>query len=137
MTAMGLNHLIEWVDLGIVPPHAAPLEFDNNRANDGSRLALDENGNAKGGVRTTYVDVPAAAYGVANGTGVLCSVAGWRIAYDAETLRALYKDQAAYVARVNRRLMELVRAGWMLPEYAEDVRADARAVLISAPGSGN
>ena len=137
MAAMGLHHLIDWVDLGSVPPHAPPLEFDNNRANDGSRLALDENGNAKGGVRNTYVDVPAAAYGVANGTSFKCSIAGWRIAYDEETLRELHKNQGAYFARVNRRLMELVREGWMLPEYAEEVRADARAVLIPAAGRGN
>jgi hypothetical protein len=30
--------------------------------------------------------------------------------------------------------MELVREGWMLPEYAEDVRADAQAIDITPPG---
>ena len=134
MLAMGLHHLIDWTDRGIVPPHAPPLEFDNNTANDGSRLALDENGNVKGGVRNTYVDVPVAAYGVPNGTSPKCSIAGWRIAYDEETLRQLYKNHDAYFTRVNGRLMELIREGWMLPEYAEDVRADARAVFIPNPG---
>lgn len=133
MVAMGLNHLIEWVDRGVVPPHAAPIEFDNNSANDGSRLALDENGNAKGGVRNTYVDVPVAQYGVPNAANFNCSIAGWRIGYDEETLRELYKNHGAYISKVNRRLMELVREGWMLPEYAEDARADAHAVSIPNP----
>jgi hypothetical protein len=139
MVAMGLNHLVEWVTHGTVPPHAAPLDFDNNTANDGSRLALDENGNVKGGVRNTYVDVPAAAYGVPNAGATPaaqfnCSIAGWRVAYDEQTLNGLYKNKGSYISALNRRLMELVREGWMLPEYADDVRADAQAVDITPPG---
>jgi hypothetical protein len=139
MAAMGLNHLIDWVDRGIVPPHAARLEFDNDTANDGSRLALDRNGNVKGGVRNTYVDLPVAAYGVPNAGATPaaqfnCSIAGWRVAYDAETLRRVQHEKHAYVNRVNQRLMELVREGWMLPEYADDVRADAQAIEITPPG---
>jgi hypothetical protein len=139
MAAMGLDHLIKWADQGIVPPHAAPLEFDNDTANDGSRLALDANGNVKGGVRNTYVDVPVAAYGVPNAGATPaaqfnCSIAGWRLAYDAETMNGLYKNKGAYISAINRRLMDLVREGWMLPEYAEDVRADAQAIDITPPG---
>ncbi len=138
MAAMGLNHLIEWADRGAVPPHAAPLEFDNNTANDGSRLALDGNGNVKGGVRNPYVDVPAAAYGVPNAGATPaaqfnCSIAGWRVAFDEQTLRDLYRNKGSYIGALNRRLMELVREGWMLPEYAEDVRADAQAIEIPSP----
>jgi hypothetical protein len=138
MAAMGLHHLIEWVDHGTVPPHAAPLEFDNNTANDGSVLALDRNGNVKGGVRNTYVDVPVAAYGVPNAGATPaaqfnCSIAGWRVAYDAETLRRVQHEKHAYVNRVDQRLMELVREGWMLPEYVDDVRADAQAIDIPLP----
>jgi hypothetical protein len=138
MAAMGLNHLVDWADRGIVPPHAQRLQFDNNTANDGSRLALDHNGNVKGGVRNTYVDVPVAQYGVPNSGATQvadlgCSLAGWRVAYDAETLTQLYRSHAAYAARLNRRLVELMREGWMLPEYAEDVRADAQQIEIPGP----
>jgi len=35
---------------------------------------------------------------------------------------------------VNRRLMELIREGWMLPEYAEDIRSDALGIPIAPPG---
>ena len=138
MAAMGLHHLIEWVDHGVVPPRATPLEFDNNTANDGSRLALDSNGNVKGGVRNTYVDVPVAAYGVPNAgltsaSQFNCSIAGWRVPYDEQSLRQLYKNKGSYISALNKRLMELVREGWMLPEYAEDVRADAQAIEIPSP----
>jgi len=137
MVAMGLNHLVQWVDNGIVPPRAPYIEVDNDLANDGSRLALDGNGNAKGGVRNPYVDVPVAVYGVPNaGSGAsafLCSIAGWRIAYGPETLRELYSNKGGYVSRLNRSLMDRVREGWMLPEYAEDVRAEALGIPIPNP----
>lgn len=136
MAAMGLHHLIEWVDNGVVPPRAAPLEVDNNTANDGSRFALDAHGNVKGGVRNTYVDVPVATYGVPNGPNSMpCNIAGWRVPFDEETLRdqLRYKNKGTYISAINRRLMELVREGWMLPEYADDVRADAQAIEIPSP----
>jgi len=128
--AMGLAHLVAWVDHGRVPPHAPYLQFDNNTANDGSRLELDEHGNVKGGVRNTYVDVPAAQYGVPNTAlepsgAFLCSIAGTRIPYAEESLLSLYKNQADYVSRVTTRLLELVAEGWVLPESAADVLTDA------------
>jgi hypothetical protein len=137
MVAMGLNHLVQWVDNGVVPPRAPYIEVDNDLENDGSRLALDANGNAKGGVRNPYVDVPVAVYGVPNsGSGAsafLCSIAGWRIPYNEVTLRDLYKNKGSYISRLNRNLMDRVREGWMLPEYAEDVRAEALGIAIPNP----
>src|SRR3954469_19902656 len=139
MAAMGLDHLITWADHGVVPPHAARLEFDNDTTNDGSRLTLDATGNVKGGVRNTYVDVPVAAYGVPNAGATPaaqfnCSIAGWRVPLAPQPLRDLYKNKGSYISALNQRLMELVRDGWMLPEYAEDVRADAQAIEITPPG---
>jgi hypothetical protein len=141
MVAMGLAHLVAWVDRGVVPPRAAPLEFDNDTTNDGSRLRLDANGNVLGGVRNTYVDVPIASYGVPNAGATSaaqfnCSIAGTRIALTDEQLRALYKNRGQYVSSINHRLKELLDQGWMVPEYADDVRADVQAASIPNPGKG-
>ena len=43
-----------------------PHLVDRNVANDGSLMALDEFGNAKGGIRNPYVDVPTKKIGVRN-----------------------------------------------------------------------
>src|SRR3954462_459041 len=43
-TALGLNHLVAWIADGKTPPHAPPITVENGR------VALDEYGNAKGGV---------------------------------------------------------------------------------------
>ena len=134
-TALALNHLVEWIANGRTPPRVPYIEVDQNPANDGSPLALDEFGNAKGGVRNVWVDVPIATYGVF-GKGKtpaqdrLCQLAGTEVALPEATLRKLYKGKDDYLARVNRRLQEVVAAGWFLPEYADAVRADAKAAVI-------
>src|SRR4051794_3131598 len=40
-TALALNHLVEWVATGKTPPHAPPIEVDQETAGDNSPLALD------------------------------------------------------------------------------------------------
>jgi hypothetical protein len=82
-----------------------------------------------------FVDVPVATHGVM-GKGKtaaqdrLCLLAGTKVPLKTETLRRLYKGKDDYVARVERRLNELIAQGWFLEEYANDVRADARGVVL-------
>jgi hypothetical protein len=134
-TALGLDHLIEWIANGKTPPHAPPIAVDQDSKNDGSPLALDEHGNAKGGIRNVWVDVPIATNGVF-GKGKtpqqdrLCQLAGTKVPLADDVLRKLYKNNADYVARVERRLKQLISEGWFLPEYADMVRADAKGVRI-------
>jgi hypothetical protein len=134
-TALGLNDLVEWIANGKVPPHAPPIQVDKDTTGDGSLLSLDEYGNAKGGVRNVFVDVPIAANGVL-GKGKtpaqdrLCQLGGTKVPLSDEKLKALYKNGGDYQNRVGRRLNELIRDGWFLPEYANDVRADAKNVRM-------
>ena len=97
-TALGLNYLIEWIADGIAPPHAPYIEVDQDPSNDGSFLALDEFGNARGGVRNVWVDVPIATYGVFGVGKVatsdrLCLLIGTEVPFADETLSALYRDE--------------------------------------------
>jgi hypothetical protein len=134
-TALALNHLIEWITKGTVPPHAPPIAVDRDPANDGSHLALDEFGNAKGGIRNVWVDMPLATYGVF-GKGKtaaqdrLCLLAGTEVPLADQVLRRLYPTAESYVAGVEQRLKELVKEGWFLPEYVELVRSDVKKTTI-------
>jgi hypothetical protein len=136
-TGLALNHLIEWIANGKTPPHAPPIAVDQNTAGDNSHLALDEFGNAKGGIRNVWVDVPIASYGVF-GKGKtaaqdrLCQLAGTEVPLAEATLRTLYRSKDDYVARVDQRLEQLIAEGWFLPEYADMVRADAKREVIPA-----
>ena len=132
MMAMGLHHVIEWADKGIAPPRAERIVVENGA------IAVDANGNARGGVRSPYVDVPVAKYSVPNhanpkpGTrdDFYCGIAGAEAPLSAEQRHALYKDAAAYRGKVKQRLAELTRAGWFLPDYAAQVTSDAEKARI-------
>ena len=148
--SVALHHLWQWVDKGTVPPRADRIWIDRNEANDGSMMALDEHGNARGGIRNPYADVPAKKYGVRNSGAVppipnahpfvavrgpeaqnqLCGLAGYEIAMTPQQLKKLYKDKKDYQTRVARRYDELMKQGWALPVYREVVLADAAAVTF-------
>jgi hypothetical protein len=134
-TALALNYLIEWIANGKTPPHAPPIEVDRNPAGDGSHLALDAFGNAKGGIRNIWVDVPVATHGVfgkgkTQAQDRLCQLAGTEVPLPEASLRKLYANKSDYTQRANRRLDELIAQGWFLPEYAESIRKDIQATEI-------
>jgi hypothetical protein len=111
--SVALNHLWQWLDKGTVPPRADRILVDRNAENDGSLMALDEHGNARGGIRNPYVDVPVKKIGVRNEGAVppitnahpfvavrgeaaqnqLCGLAGYEQAFSAEQLKKLYKSR--------------------------------------------
>ena len=146
--SVALDHLWKWVDKGTIPPHGDRILIDRNDANDGSLMALDEHGNARGGIRNPYVDVPVKAFAVRNAGAVppvanahpfvasrtpeaqaqLCGLAGYEAPLAAAQLKKLYKDAKTYRARVAKRLDELTKQGWSLPVYRDVILADAAAV---------
>jgi len=126
------------------------LEDDRDVTGDGSLMALDEYGNARGGIRNPYVDVPVARYSVRNegavppvanaqpwvalrgeaGINQLCALTGYQLPVPGQTLKTLYKNKADYQARVERRLNELERQGWSLPLYRTLILGDAAKVMF-------
>ena len=87
MLTMAMHHLIEWVRNGTTPPKADRLALD-----DEGWIAMDEHGNALGGVRSSELDVPTATY-LANAPDARNPVANLLLAaevpFDAGKLRAL------------------------------------------------
>jgi hypothetical protein len=125
LTFMGLQHLLNWVDRGRIPPRAEYMEVDNDTT-DGTRVALDEFGNAKGGVRSTYLDVPVHTFTIPNSGPGLCSQTGYITPLSEEQLKSLYRSRGDYLAKVLLRLLHLVFEGWFPVDYINDyVIADA------------
>ena len=92
----------------------------------------DRFGNALGGLRTPFVDVPTATYSAtdvaAHETDLsgLCPLIGFSIPLSHATLHALYPSHADYLARVTREANELVHKGfWVAPDAANVVRQAA------------
>jgi hypothetical protein len=146
--SVALDHLWRWVDMGTVPPRADRILVDRTSSNDGSLMALDEHGNARGGIRNTYVDVPVKKYGVRNEGAVppipdahpfvavrgeaaqnqLCGLAGYEAALSQAELKKLYRNKREYQRRVERSIDESIKRGWFLPVYRSVVLADAAQV---------
>jgi len=142
--SVSLHHLLRWVDEGIAPPRAPRILLDRDESNDGSNMVLDAHGNPVGGIRSPYVDVPAAKYAPVNaakdpvianpseyvrvnglqGAQIMCRLSAYQEPFSKEKLRELYGSKREYLRRFEARLDELEREGWSLPVYRETILAD-------------
>jgi len=122
-----LHRLLLWANDDIEPPYADRIAF----LPDGKTIARDEHGNALGGVRSTHLDVPFAAYAVISTkrpgveSRVRCEMIAHIIPFTREKLENLYQNKAGYVSRVEKRIDELVRDGWYLEADAEEIKREA------------
>jgi hypothetical protein len=107
----------------------------------------DELGNTKGGIRTSYVDAPIA---LLEGEGQpqpdlseiteidldnidFCFLSGTTRLFDATRLGSLYADNDAYIDAVNTTTDEAVSKGFLLPEDAALIKANAANSNIFEP----
>jgi hypothetical protein len=125
-----LSHLDRWVRDGIAPPKVPVLEV----AESGDRFVVDENGIARGGVRTPWVDVPVA---ILSGIGqtsdaMMAFLFGTTTMFTSEQLALLYPDgRESYVSEFSESLDRAIAAGVLVEADATEVRALA---LASFPG---
>lgn len=116
--------LERWVRDGTPPPRAPRLQV----AGDPAEIARDEHGNALGGIRTPYVDVPIATLsGEGQTGGTFCRLFGTTTLFDDATLAALYQDHDTYVSAVGKAADRAVRAGFILKPDAELIKDAAAA----------
>jgi len=117
--------LNQWVREGTPPPNAPRLETM------GMRLVRDEHGNARGGIRTPYVDVPIATLSGEGQFGtVFCLLFGTTVPFDAAKLAELYPTHDAYVDAYIESTDSAVAAGFILPADAALMKAAAAASMI-------
>ncbi len=100
-----LEQLYRWHETGRAPACAPLIERDASGA-----LARDEYGNAVGGFRTPYLDLPAGSY---NGHDPAEEVSGILIRFSPERLRSLYGSKKDYLARFAAALDAQVADGWL------------------------
>jgi Alpha/beta hydrolase domain len=116
-----LHNLIQWVDKGVTPPRG-----DRIKTGEDGEIVRDEHGNARGGVRLSYIEVPFATYiARAPGGDMFRGMIGLEVPFPKQKLLDLYGTHDRYVAHVKECLDQLVAQGWILPEYADELRAEA------------
>jgi hypothetical protein len=111
-----VSQLDRWVRHGSRPSAAPRLAVS-----DGI-LVTDEQGNAKGGIRTPHVDVPTAVLsGLGNGGHPVAFLCGSTSPFDGRTLRALYPSGDVYRERFSDATDTAVAAGFLLADDAHEI----------------
>jgi len=147
-----LHNLRRWVADGVAPPRAPRLELLPHREDgpcglrdEALPLRRDAHGNAIGGVRSPWVDVPIARYyphstprpsdapGLAAprrrlSPADVADLMGCMVPFARRKLRALYGTPSTYRERFDAELERLVEESWIAPADGERARARAEQV---------
>lgn len=127
-----LKQLYRWVEEGIAPAEADRIEMDTIAIV--STPSADDVGNARGGVRSPFVDVPLVHFQVvAGGAGLTCAFVGTETALPADVLASRYGDVDTYIQQFTQSLDATIEAGFLLKadraRILEDAAARAKALL--------
>jgi hypothetical protein len=114
-------NLDAWVRTGIPPPRAERLAV-NNPGTPEAAFDTDEFGNAKGGVRHTYVEVPVATYS-GNSPGQCGSIAN-KVPFDWAKLQSVYGTPQNYAQKITASLEKLVAERWLTETDAGLIKAE-------------
>jgi hypothetical protein len=132
-------NLDAWVRSNIAPPKGSRIEVEP--VPKGTKptfppsvpVKLDKYGNAVGGVRSPYLDVPTGTYHVfstpANPeSGLFCALVGYKVPFTKELLKKLYPIHENYVKKVNEKVDELVRARLITASDGQRIKNEAAQV---------
>ncbi len=122
-------HLDQWVRKGTAPPRAERMQLKDPDTPKAT-IATDPNGNGLGGVRSPYVDVPTATYFVHTPGQAVCNNLGYKMAFDWTKLESLYGSSKNFNTKVNQKVDQLVKDGWILDADAKRIKSE----LIPAAG---
>lgn len=120
LSTAALRNLQAWALAGEAPPQGQPLAVA-----DGV-IVRDQDGNALGGVRNPWIDVPVARYEGNIGLGY-GAIFGRKFPFTAEKLRDLYTSREDYIAKVRASVDHLTAERWLLPEDTDSIMARAVA----------
>ncbi len=115
-----LAWLQDWVRDGKPAPAGGRLELTDTHP---PRLVLDDNGLARGGVRTPWVHVPVAkTSGIGSDETIMSTIFGCGETFDAATLGKLYPGgQPQYLERFTQALDEAIASGFILAADRQEI----------------
>jgi len=125
-----VRHLFLWAEAATPPPSSERVVlriFDTV-----SKAAVDAVGNAVGGVRSPFVDLPLARYEVHASPGPFCKLVGRETPLAAAYLVARYGDVRTYLSQFVESLDETIRAGFLRDDDRAAIIADAEMRAQSA-----
>ena len=105
--------LNRWVETGQKPPRAPHVKMADIATV--SKVAVDHNGNAIGGVRSPYLDDALVRYDVHAPGSIICELAGREAPLDHAALAKKYKSADAYMKQFTKGLDAMIKAGYITP----------------------
>ncbi|MBT5056392.1 MAG: hypothetical protein HOM68_07615 [Gemmatimonadetes bacterium] len=112
-----IEHLRTWVDEGISPPSAPPIQ---TKMSEGEVRAIrDDHGNALGGIQLPDHAVPIALNSGRNAGGGFCTLFGSHESFSPTTLRRLYPTREAYVEAFAKAVKKSLDGGFILQSDAD------------------
>lgn len=124
--------LFAWAEEGRPPPRAGRIELEV--FDDVSKAADDRYGNAIGGVRSPFVDVPLVDYDVHAQGGPLCLLGGNETPLPPDVLAQRYPSLDTYMAEFMQSLDATIDAGFLRQEDRRAILDDARAKAAESLG---
>ncbi|WP_054952017.1 alpha/beta hydrolase domain-containing protein [Flaviflexus massiliensis] len=121
-----LEVISAWIEDGIEPPASKVIET----VGDTDEIVRDEYGNARGGVRTTFTDVPTSRLIAATPMGRPSWYHGSEIPFDQETLIKRYGTVENYQRAVSRNIDSHIDDRLLLPIDGEELRREAIQVTF-------
>jgi hypothetical protein len=120
-------NLDRWVREGTPAPRAERITVTTGGTAKPA-LALDEFGNAVGGVRTPYLDVPVATYHASTPGPGTCGNLGRKDSFAWDRLEKMYGSHSAYSAKFSAAVDRLVKERWLTEADARKMKAEIHAV---------
>jgi alpha/beta hydrolase family protein len=116
-------NLTRWIRDRVPPPRAARIAVEGGGTPQ-ARVVRDQWGNAVGGVRTPYVDVPTATYHTTSKGETFCPELGRREPFDWARLNTLYGTPQNHARKVNESVDRLVRERWLTESDGRRIKAE-------------
>jgi hypothetical protein len=121
-----LHHLQAWMRQGTSPPVQPRIAFDG----DPAQIARDENGIARGGIRLPQVEVPLGHNSaIQQAPDIFARLVGYHESFPLKTVRELYGDRQAYLARYEEATRAAEAASFVLPRDVEPLLTEAEATF--------
>jgi len=128
-----LANIEKWVRTGTLPPKADLIQVENGK------IVTDEYGNAKGGLRSPYVDVPVKTYKPVGTPCPSCEpkdvcarCSAWCpilmssiVPFDEAQLKTLYSDHDDYVAKFDASADKMLQNGFVTQADLEAMKTEA------------
>jgi hypothetical protein len=127
------NNLYTWLRIGTLPPRSEPIMTEKAEGTDQILIRLDEHGNALGGVRNPYVDVPVATYygqsrPLDEESAFFCMLGGYKEPFNSDKIKSLYPIREDYLDKVKAMADRMVTERFLTKSDGERIKKEAQRI---------